>query len=400
MKVLHTSDWHIGHQFHNRRRDADFAAFLNWLVELAAERKPDVLIAAGDIFDTSAPGNASVRLYYDFLKKMQATTCREIIITGGNHDSPSFLNAPRELLSSAFGIRIFGCAAENPADEIVPVYDSEGCLRLIVGAVPYLRDADLTTMAFGEDLTEREEKRREGFRNHYRIVADAAEKLRAGRDIPFIMTGHFFLAGGRPGTDDGVREYVGGISGVDRSLLPAEADYYALGHLHQPQKVGADHIRYCGSPLKMSFSDSDQRVLYELDFTGRKFNLSEIGIPQFTMFRSLRGAWSEIEPELENIAAAEQDICCEVVAADLSGSDLMNKIELLFKGRMKNYPLIVRSEFVPPESDRKAVSRNVSAMTASEVFELLLERNGISPEDAESLRELYRETVVSVMEEE
>ena len=209
MKVLHTSDWHIGHQFHNRRRDADFAAFLDWLVKLAAERAVDVLIVSGDVFDTSAPGNTAVRLYYDFLKNMQATTCREIIITGGNHDSPSFLNAPRELLRSAFGIHIFGSASEDPADEVVPVYDAEGRLSLIVGAVPYLRDADLATMTFGEDWAEREAKRREGFRRHYRAVADAAEKLRAVQEVPVILTGHFFLAGGHLGENDGVREYVG-----------------------------------------------------------------------------------------------------------------------------------------------------------------------------------------------
>ncbi len=398
MKVLHTSDWHIGHLFHNRRREEEFAAFLDWLVGLAAARKIDVLIVAGDVFDSSAPGNSSVRLYYDFLKKMQETSCREIIIVGGNHDSPSFLNAPRELLRSAFGIHIFGCASGNPADEIVPVYDAEGRLRLIVGAVPYLRDADLTTMTFGEDWTEREAKRREGFRRHYRAVADAAGKLRAGQDIPVILTGHFFLAGGHLGENDGVREYVGGIASVDSSLLPPEPDYYALGHLHQPQSAGSGRIRYSGSPLKMSFSDSEERMVYELDFSGRRFDLSEIRVPHFSVIRRLRGPWSEIEGELERIAASEEEIFCEADVTDLSGADLMNRIESVFKGRMRNYPLVIRSEIKPADGREDSPGRNVSAMTASEVFDLLLERNRIAGEEAEQLRKLYRETVISVME--
>ena len=73
MKILHTSDWHIGHQFHNRRRDGEFAAFFDWLLETVTERRIDALIVAGDVFDTSAPSNAAVRLYYDFLRRLQKT---------------------------------------------------------------------------------------------------------------------------------------------------------------------------------------------------------------------------------------------------------------------------------------------------------------------------------------
>lgn len=113
MRVLHTSDWHIGHQFHNRKRDDEFAAFLNWILNTVKERRIDALIVAGDVFDSSAPPNSAVRLYYEFLRELQATPCRAAVITGGNHDSPSFLNAPRELLRSAFPIYIFGSASPN-----------------------------------------------------------------------------------------------------------------------------------------------------------------------------------------------------------------------------------------------------------------------------------------------
>ena len=111
MRVLHTSDWHIGHQFHNRKRDDEFAAFLNWILNTVKERRIDALIVAGDVFDSSAPPNSAVRLYYEFLRELQETPCRAAVITGGNHDSPSFLNAPRELLRAAFPIYIFGSAS-------------------------------------------------------------------------------------------------------------------------------------------------------------------------------------------------------------------------------------------------------------------------------------------------
>lgn len=135
MKILHTSDWHLGHQFHSRRRETEFEQFLNWLLETIRERRIDALIVAGDLFDSSAPSNAAMRLYCDFLLELQSTPCRLAVLTGGNHDSPSFLNAPRELLKAAFPIEIFGGAAK-PEQELVVLRDRNGDPELIVGAVP------------------------------------------------------------------------------------------------------------------------------------------------------------------------------------------------------------------------------------------------------------------------
>ena len=116
MKILHTSDWHIGHTFHGRRREEEFSAFLKWLSDTIREREIELLLVSGDVFDTSAPGNTALRMYYDFLNSLQGSLCRNVVITGGNHDSPSFLNAPRELLRSRLGIHIFGGGMKNPAE--------------------------------------------------------------------------------------------------------------------------------------------------------------------------------------------------------------------------------------------------------------------------------------------
>lgn len=139
-------------------------------------------------------------------------------------------------------------------------------------------------------------------------------------------------------------------------------------------------------------------MLYELEFTGRRLQISEIRIPQFTAIRNLHGCWEKIEPELEEVAASEREICCGVTVTDLSGAELMNRIESVFKGRMRNYPLVIRSEAVEPGVPANSTERNVAVMTASEIFDLLLERKQIGGEDAEELRKLYRETVVSVTE--
>lgn len=399
MKILHTSDWHLGHQFHSRRRETEFEQFLHWLLETIRERRIDALIVAGDLFDSSAPSNAAMRLYCDFLLELQSTPCRLAVLTGGNHDSPSFLNAPRELLKAAFPIEIFGGAAK-PEEELVVLRDRNGDPELIVGAVPYLRDGDLTTLSFGEATAEREKKLAAGMREHYRAVAAGAEELRAGREIPVVLTGHLFLAGGRAVSGDGMREYIGGIGAFDASLLPESPDYYALGHIHQPQKIGRETIRYSGSPLKMSFSDTAPRTVCEVEFTGRQPAITLVPVPAFADIRRLRGSWETLEGTLREIAEAEREILCEVTVEDLSGTELMNRLDALFRGRMKNHPLIVRSALPEHLSSEVFAPEDVAEMEESEIFDLLLERRAVSDENCELLRELYRQTLLAVHEEE
>jgi len=99
MKILHTSDWHIGRTLYGRKRYEEFEAFLVWLAGTIIQEQVDVLLVAGDVFDTSAPSNRAQELYYRFLCRIAASSCRHVVVTAGNHDSPSFLNAPRELLT-------------------------------------------------------------------------------------------------------------------------------------------------------------------------------------------------------------------------------------------------------------------------------------------------------------
>ncbi|MEB2332384.1 MAG: exonuclease subunit SbcD, partial [Nitrosomonas sp.] len=114
MKILHTSDWHIGKTLYGRKRYDEFEAFFSWLVETIEQEQVDVLLIAGDIFDTSTPGNRSQQLYYRFLHRVAASTCRHVVIIAGNHDSPSFLSAPRELLR-ALDVHVTGSLSGNPA---------------------------------------------------------------------------------------------------------------------------------------------------------------------------------------------------------------------------------------------------------------------------------------------
>ncbi|MEM5788086.1 MAG: exonuclease subunit SbcD, partial [Syntrophobacteraceae bacterium] len=137
MKILHSSDWHIGRTLYGRKRYDEHAAFLDWLGELIRKESVEVLVVAGDVFDTGAPSNRAQELYYRFLCSVAGTTCRHVVVVAGNHDSPSFLNAPRDLLRY-LNVHVVGCISGSCSDEVLVLRNPDGEEEMIVCAVPYL----------------------------------------------------------------------------------------------------------------------------------------------------------------------------------------------------------------------------------------------------------------------
>ena len=242
MKILHTSDWHIGSSLYGRKRYDESEQFLRWLVETIENHSVEALLVAGDIFDTSTPSNTAQELYYRFLNEVSKTTCRHVIVTGGNHDSPSFLDAPKALLK-AFNVHVVGSAAEREEDEVLVLKDAHNNPEVIVCAVPFLRDRDVRQSNEGESYRDKENRLVEGIISHYQKVYEEAckERNELGKSLPIIGMGHLFIAGSsiykRSGEASGERDlYVGNLGQVPADQLPP-FDYFALGHLHIPQKV-------------------------------------------------------------------------------------------------------------------------------------------------------------------
>lgn len=266
LTLLHTSDWHLGRRLYGKPRYDEFKQFLDWQLQTLREQKVDVLLIAGDIFDTTAPSNQAQNLYYDFLSQVCHTDCRHVIIVAGNHDSASFLEAPKQLLK-AFNIHIIGSMTDTPTDEVITLSDKAGQPELIVMAVPYLRDRDVRTVGHGERLDDKERKLAQGIKAHYGQIADIAIaqqaqlKAKYKRTIPIVATGHLFTVGGQTMEGDGVRDlYVGSLGSIGAEIFHPQIDYVALGHLHIPQAVGGQpHIRYAGSPIAMGFGESRQQ---------------------------------------------------------------------------------------------------------------------------------------------
>ncbi|WP_421242082.1 exonuclease SbcCD subunit D C-terminal domain-containing protein [Aeromonas enteropelogenes] len=258
MKILHTADWHLGHQLHGHDRRFEHDAFLDWLTDTLKARQIDALLVAGDLFDTANPPASAWQQLYRFLARLRAEMPNlDMVLIGGNHDSPSKLDAPHELLR-AFDLHLVGSISRDKDGQLetdrllVPLHDNEGKVAAWCAAVPFLRSSDLR----GEQLAEGQDRLIEGVRQIYAEVLAEGRK-RCEQDQALIAMGHAYLAAGQL-SELSERRVLGG----NQHALPADtftgADYTALGHLHLAQRL-AEGIHYSGSPLPLSLTETGYR---------------------------------------------------------------------------------------------------------------------------------------------
>lgn len=242
VRLLHTSDWHLGHHLHGVSREREHAAFLGWLVDLCVAEAIDAVVITGDVFDGSNPPASAQAAYYGFLARLAARRPGvQVIVLGGNHDSPSRLEAPAPLLD-ALRVRVIGAL---PRDAGGIVWDR--CVIDLGGAwllgVPFLRAADVAD----DDVKARYA---EGI---------AAARARAG-ELPLVVTGHLNVSGAEPSALSERRVVIGGSEAVAADLFPPDLAYVALGHLHKAQRVGGrEHVRYAGSPIPLAMTEAEYR---------------------------------------------------------------------------------------------------------------------------------------------
>ncbi len=401
MKILHTSDWHIGRALYGRKRYEEFELFLDWLLGCIKDRGIEALLVAGDVFDNGTPSNRALELYYRFLCRCADAGCRYVVVTAGNHDSPSLLNAPREVLRH-LNVHVIGCMAESAEDELVVVRGADGKPALIVCAVPYLRDRDIRRAEAGETFDDKGRKLVEGIRDHYQQVgvAAAAKRDALGRRVPIVAMGHLFAAGSQTSDGDGVRElYVGSLGHVGGDVFPDCFDYLALGHLHVAQKVaGSEARRYSGSPLPMSFGESGQRkvvVAVSLGETG--VSIEEIAVPCFQMLGTVRGDWSGIVERIAALKADSVPVWLEVVyeGEEVLG-DLQERLRELVDGTSLEILRIRTMRLVERTLLPLAVEETLDDLNEHEVFARCLAAHGVPEEQQQELISVFREALVAL----
>ena len=399
MRILHTSDWHLGRTLYSKKeRTEEHIAFFNWLITTIIEQSIEVLIIAGDIFDTSSPNITSQKLYYDFLIEVRNTSCKHIVIVGGNHDSPSFLNAPKTILS-ALQISIIGNATEDLQDEIVVIHSEKKDVGLIICGVPFLRERDISRFVEGELYSDRSKRINESIKNHYAEIARLAEQKKAelGGNYPIIATGHMSVVGGNRNEDDGVREtYVGGIEAIDSSMFPTSFDYVALGHYHIPSVI-QDHIRYCGSPIPMGFGEAKQtKCVFIIDFTTGR-SIEKIVIPTFQHLESIAGSKSDIETRLHELKKIDESVWIEIIyQGDELFPDLIPWINELIVDSKLEVLKVQNKQQNQEVLSQQDVSVSLDELNPYDVFTIFLEKSTISENQKEDLTIIYKEVIDSI----
>lgn len=408
MKILHTSDWHLGRSLYGRKRYEEFEAFLTWLAETIQQNEIDALLVAGDVFDTSAPSNRAQELYYRFLCRVAASSCRHVVVVAGNHDSPSFLNAPKELLK-ALDVHVVGSSTASPEDEVLVLCNEQDAPELIVCAVPYLRDRDIRVAEAGESVEDKERKLIEGIRTHYAAVAALAEQKREelGVDIPIVGTGHLFTAGGQTVDGDGVRElYVGSLAHVTAGIFPACFNYLALGHLHVPQKVnGSETIRYSGSPLPMGFGEAkQQKSVCQVEFHSTAASVRLIDVPIFQKLERIKGDWEGISNRIIELSATDDPnrsrVWLEVIydGTEVIG-DLRERLEAAISGTQMEILRIKNNRIIERVLGQIHEEETLDDLNVNDVFERCLAVHDVPEEQRPELLRAYQETVSSLYED-
>lgn len=294
MRILHTADWHIGKKLHKHNLYPDFTIFIDWLCQLVAEEEIDVVLISGDVFDLANPSAEARQQYFNALVRLHKLGCT-IIVTGGNHDSPSMLNAPKELLKS-LNVHVVGALPENMEECLIPLY-KDGEIKIIVAAIPYLRDANLHTASQSSSYEDRLETMRTGIGLIYKQAAEMSANKYPG--IPCIAMGHLFAAGVT--TSESERDIqIGNNAMFNAFNFDSYFSYVALGHIHKPQKVSSTiPTYYSGSPLALSFSERTDNKRVLLIDTKLGWEPRSISIPNIRRLLLIQGNMEEIDEKLK-----------------------------------------------------------------------------------------------------
>ena len=402
MKIIHTSDWHLGQKFLSQDRAEEHELALSWLLQAIQQQQATMLVVAGDIFDIGNPPNYARRMYYRFLTSLLGTSCRHVIITGGNHDSPAMLNAPRELLQ-ALNIHVVGAAAEDLAEELVECRSPEGKLEAVVAAVPFLRDRDLHASISGEGGMERVERVSEGIRRHYEAIAALLAGRYPAANIPIIATGHLYATGALASAkQDNI--YIGNTENIAADQFPAIFDYVALGHIHRPQAVGGlEHVRYSGSLIPLSFSETkDDKSVYLLEFEGKTLKaIRPLGLPVFRRLKSIQGPLQKVEEDLLRFAAKERDGLRPWVEAIVETDRIIPQLDRRLQELTEELYLDLLKIRIAHDTHPLAAQSampELGDLDETEVFAMKCHSLGSPPEEMEELMAAFRELREGLME--
>ncbi len=289
MKVLHTSDLHIGKNLHKHRINFAHEHLFNYLIETIIKDEIDLLLISGDIFDTSYVSVSTQKVFYDFLDRLsKIKTLKDTVIISGNHDLPSMLDLATPFLELS---NIHIITSINIEDQIFTLKDENNIPYCNIIAIPFLREKDIKPDLESNNIIDIQKELEAALINHYRNV-DEYIVNNLDLKLPTISLMHLFATGSTSTTEiEGEKHrdiYVGKLKTINANTFPKNIDYYALGHIHKPQIVNKDErIVYSGSPIALNFGEKTAKQIIKLDFNNKEFTKEKILLPKFLNLEQL-----------------------------------------------------------------------------------------------------------------
>ena len=392
-----------------KSRQAEHQELIDWLLTQIEEHAVDAVLVAGDIFDTGTPPSYARELYSQLVVRLH-TEGVALLLLGGNHDSVATLGESRELLA-CLSAKVVAAASDDAAAQVVVLPKRSGEAGCIVCAIPFIRPRDVLQSQAGQSAMDKQLSLQLAIQEHYQAVHNAAcvrrDELVAelGCSLPLIATGHLTTVSAS--TSESVREiYVGALEAFPTTAFPP-SDYIALGHIHRPQKIGGqEHIRYCGSPISLSFDEANQQkevLLVDLDADGLR-GVTPLLVPRFQALVALSGNLSTLPAAISAAAldgSYERPVWLEVtVAEDDYLADLPERIEMMIKGLPVEVLRIRRQRGDAAARLTAETSETLDELSPHEVFARRLQLEELADDVRLALCERYRGIVASLEEEE
>lgn len=395
MKVIHTSDWHLGQQLHSHSRQEEHRRALDWLADLVQVEEIDLVLVSGDVFDLTTPPNYARQMYYQFFERITRSGRTRVVITAGNHDSPATLHLADKFLLR-HGIQIVGTGSEAVEKEILEIRTPSGQLQAVVAAVPFLRDSVILPAIPGESPRETIVRRRANIKAHYQQIGQALSQWqKAG--VPLIATGHLYVRNSDdPEKQDNI--YMGDRANMDTADFPALLDYVALGHIHKPQALDPDgKIRYSGSLIPLSFSERpDDKQVWLLEFEGRHLkNVEARKVPLSRHLKTIACPPEKLREQLTGFAERHREPLepWVWVKLDCTQGTPPQPVQLVAQAA-EDLPLRVVTITLLHADGEKAdhmPTEDLRNLSPIEVFDYVLAQNDITLTDAEALKSTFRE---------
>ena len=405
MRLLHTSDWHLGQHFMGQSRQAEHQALIDWLLQQVQIHQVDAVLIAGDVFDTGAPASYARELYNQLIARLHQAGVA-LLILGGNHDSVSVLDESRDLLRH-LGTQVIastGAPQQHAVTLALRGSSQPGC---IVCALPFIRARDVQQSQAGQSAQDKQQALQTAIQNTYQQVYAAAQVLQQelqatlGRKLPIIATGHLTTVGAS--SNESVREiYVGSLEAFPTNAFPP-ADYIALGHIHQPQKVGGfDHIRYSGSPIALGFDEARQTkqvLLVDLNEKGLQA-IESLPVPVFQTLAAVRCSLKDLPETLKTIATSanpERASWLDVtIIEDDYLADLPARVQALADGLPVQVLRIKRQRGTAAAQLQSEAMESLDELTPQDVFARRLALETLEPPLQQALTERYQSVVESL----